>query len=155
MTDIALIALSGDTHDDAFDLMLNGPDLATEAGLETAIHISLNTDGRAHADDVIPDGSGDRRGWWGDAFADVDGDEIGSRLWLLKRAKILPETIQRAQDYAGQALAWLVQDGVAKAVNAEAVRQDPNGISISVAVTRPDGRIIKFDNVWSSIDGLE
>lgn len=44
-------------------------------------------------------------------------DRIGSRLWLLGREKQLAEVVRRAKDYAEEALAWLIDDGVARRVS--------------------------------------
>jgi len=52
--------------------------------LARAVIISLFTWRRANPDDVLPAGD-DRQGWFGDTFAEVRGDRIGSRLWLLSR----------------------------------------------------------------------
>lgn len=103
-----------------FDWAISNGDLAADDGLDTAVALSLWTDRLANADDVIPDGSADRRGWWGDAFlpplADGTPDHIGSRLWLLAGALQIPETAQRGQAYCQEALQWLVDDGVAASV---------------------------------------
>lgn len=103
-----------------FDWAIIAGDLATDDGLDTAIALSLWTDRLANADDEIPDGSGDRRGWWGDAYLppllDGTADRIGSRLWLLARALQTLDTAQRAQTYCQEALQWLVDDGVAVSV---------------------------------------
>lgn len=76
MTDIAL-------HWDAVlncaDIALKNGALDTDDGLRTAILISLFTDARALDDDVLP-APEDRRGWWGDAIPEIEGDIIGSRL---------------------------------------------------------------------------
>lgn len=106
-----------------FDLALNGngSDLATDDGLHTAVLVSLFTDRRANADDVIPDGTDDRRGSWQDQYPDVAGDLQGSRLWLLSREKKRTDVLQRAQTYAEEALAWLLaDDGVARSVSVTA-----------------------------------
>ena len=63
--------------------------------LVSAIWMSLGTDRRAQQDDVIPNGSQDKRGWWGDTYRPR---KIGSRLWLLYREKQLPETLRRAEE---------------------------------------------------------
>lgn len=89
------------------DWTLTGSALLTGNDLETSILISLFTDRMAAPDDVIPDGTGDPRGWWAD-----DDVPIGSRMWLLQRAKQIPQTLQRAYDYLAEALQWLVDDGV-------------------------------------------
>lgn len=118
------------------DLALDGADLATESGLRSAVLVSLLTDRRAEADDEIPDGTDDRRGWWADTWPEVEGDRIGSRLWLLGRAKHLPDTLTRAGEYAEEALAWLVEDGIATAVRVTAawVRRGVLGLRVSITL---------------------
>lgn len=116
MTDIATVLTPALT----FDWALVDGDLQDDEGLDTAVAISLFSDRLANADDEIPDGSADRRGWWGDAYlaprADGSADHIGSRLWLLARSKQELETAQRAQTYVQEALAWMTEDGIAGAV---------------------------------------
>ena len=102
-----------------FDWARAGNQLDIDDGLESAIIISLFTDRRAAADDVIPDGTANRRGWWADAYAAIDGDQIGSRLWLLFREKDTVEVVVRAREYVQEALAWLLDDGVASQVIVE------------------------------------
>lgn len=85
-----------------------GPQLLTGDDLTTAILISLFTDRVAASDDMTPDGTNDARGWWGD---DPD-NPIGSRLWMLERAKQTTDTLSRAQGYITEALQWLIDDGV-------------------------------------------
>lgn len=75
--------------------------------LQTAIIISLFTDRLARDDDVMDDNV--RRGWWGDSGQDY---VIGSRLWLIAREKLTVNVAQRAEDYAREALQWLIDDGV-------------------------------------------
>ena len=119
MTDIATI-WNPDTNVGDWQV-LNG-DLVMDGGLATAAIISLGTDRLANADDVLPDNSTDRRGWWGDAPIDptVGGTTtylIGSRLWLLARGKGLPQTAVLAQQIVTEAFQWMLDDGVAGAVN--------------------------------------
>ncbi|TCS62594.1 phage GP46 family protein [Varunaivibrio sulfuroxidans] len=145
------------------DLSMDGAGLAVDGGLGTAIAISLFTDRRAHPDDILPGdgaprsggrGGGDRRGWWGDGAppvvdgAPAEGDRIGSRLWLLGREKIVPETIARARTYVREALQWLIDDGVAARVDV-AVEAAPGGVlAIAITVRRPTGANGRFDYVW-------
>ncbi len=111
MSDLALIYKDGMT-----DLDLSGSGAVMDAGLRTAVIVSLFTDRRAGAADEPPDGTDDRRGWWGDVYPAVDNDLIGSRLWLLDRAKQTSANLRRAEAYAQEALAWLVEDGVLASV---------------------------------------
>jgi phage gp46-like protein len=80
-----------------FDWLFDGIDLASTETLQTAVIVSLLTDRLANADDDIPDGTNDRRGWWADmplplANAPPARDLIGSRLWLLSRRKVTEQT---------------------------------------------------------------
>lgn len=134
------------------DYALDGLGLVEDDGLDTAVIISLFTDRRANADDTIPDGSKDRRGWWGDSFADVQGDLIGSRLWLLSRAKQLPAVLARAQQYADEALQWLVDDSVAESVEVVASNPRMGILALGVSITRPGHPVkhYRFEQFWSA-----
>lgn len=139
-----------DWLDGALDVALLDGDLATDDGLRTAVALSLLCDRRAEADDVLPDGTSDRRGWWADAIADQDGDRWGSRLWLLSREKALPEVRRRAEAYAREALDWLLEDGVAAEVDATAETRDRDVLWLQVIIQRGDGRRIadRYQYVW-------
>jgi phage gp46-like protein len=117
--------------------------------LVRAVVVSLFTWRRARPDDELPSGTA-RMGWWGDSFASVEGDRIGSRLWLLARAKLTVQTINRAREYAHEALAWLVEDGVASRVEVEVERLGVEGIAMACRITRSDGHAVdlRFSNAW-------
>lgn len=96
-------------------------DLVAEDQLTTAVVLSLMCDRTAQPHEV--DAGGDRRGWWADAYAvagavDAPADQCGSRLWLLQREKQVPETQRRVRAYVLEALQWLVDDGLALALEA-------------------------------------
>jgi len=149
MTDVALNWL-----EEAFaaDLGLVNADLAVDQGLRTALIVSLFTDRRAQADDVLPEPGADPRGWWGDVAAERPGDRIGSRLWLLAREKQRPQVLARAREYAREATAWLVEDRVASAVEVEAEFVASGVLGLKVAVVRPDGPAREqFDFIWSAV----
>jgi len=148
MTDLALL---WDADLLAADLALQDGAIRIDDGMHTAILISLFTDARADGDDELPDAGGDRRGWWGDAFPVVAGDETGSRLWLLFRSKITPATINRARDYARAALAWIVEDGIAASVDVTVEAQERHRLAIGVVLTRPTGPAReRYDFVWEA-----
>jgi len=150
MTDLAV---TWDRNGGCGDLMVSGPDLMTDDGLYGACLISLFTDRAADPDDQLPDSlSSDRRGWWGDALAETEGDLIGSKLWLLYGSKIVPETLRRAKDCADEALAWLVTDGVAKTVAVTTSQAAPHSIGIGVDIVRPDGTSLRYEFVWEALE---
>lgn len=132
------------------DWLLAAPQLDADDGLETAVVLSLFTDRLANPDDVLPDNSGHRRGWWGDSFADIDGDRIGSRLWLLSREKQLPVVLQRARGYAREALDWLIEDGIARNVEVDADFPRAGVLALAVTIFRAvDGPVrFRFETFW-------
>lgn len=135
-----------------FDLSIDDGDITGDEGLETAVFISLYTDMRARLDDNYD--NDDRRGWWGDQTVG-NNDQIGSRLWLLDRAKTTNENIRLAKIYVEEALKWLVEDGVAKKVEVAAERSGQAGndrLYISASIYKSDGTSVtyKFDAFWES-----
>jgi phage gp46-like protein len=133
------------------DLALIDGDLARDNGLKTAIIVSLFTDRRARSDDDLPQLGIDPRGWWPDVLGEPD-DQIGSRLWLLSREKQLPDVVAKAREYAREALAWLIRDGVASSVEVEAEITAPGVLGLGIVITRPDGPDRqRFDFVWKGL----
>lgn len=140
-----------DDVDGLLDVALLDGDLATDDGLRTAVALSLLCDRRAEEDDIIPDGTDNRRGWWADAIADQDGDKWGSRLWLLSREKELPEVRRRAEAYAEEALDWLLDDGVVSEIVVTAETLNRTVLWLRVDIQRGDGTRIsdRYQYVWS------
>lgn len=114
--------------------------------LPRAVIISLFSWRRANPDDSAPT----PMGWWGDTYPTVTGDRIGSRLWLLGREKITNNTLNRARDYATEALQWLIDDGVAARVEASAVRTGMDEATLTIDIYQRDGTRwnLRFDEFW-------
>lgn len=141
-----MIELGFNSDKKAFDLSLLTGGLKETTSLETAVFISLFTDHRAGVDDVLPEDAGvqsllppDRRGWCGDALPEVPGDKIGSRLWLLKRAKQTEETRRRAIFYAEEALQWMIDDGLALEISVAAEWAAFQYLRLTVDLLQADG----------------
>ena len=123
--------------------------------LVRAVVISLFTWRRANADDNLPDPHGFRMGWWGDSYPPAVNDRIGSRLWLLARAKLTANTVQQAQDYAKEALHWLIDDGVAARIEVRAERQGLSTLALQCTLFEADGTakaLLRFENLWSLLN---
>lgn len=135
------------------DLSVEALGLLVDDGLETAVILSLFCDRRAEPDDVLPDNSGDRRGWWADAYPAALGDKWGSRLWLLAREKQLPSVLARAKEYAEEALAWMVEDGIAASVEVTAEVVKTGTLGLLVVITKPDAAALKykFNALWEAL----
>ncbi|WP_233872529.1 phage GP46 family protein [Paraburkholderia adhaesiva] len=127
------------------DWVLSGPSLQSGGDLQTAVLISLFTDRLALPGDPTPDG--DRRGWWGDDAR----YPIGSRLWLLNRVKGPQDVPQRAQDYAAEALRWLIDDGVVASFDIAPQWITPNRLDLTITANRSDGSRVamNFPQVWT------
>ena len=133
------------------DWLLSGAQLAAGSDLQTAVLISLFSDREANPDDIIPDGSGDPRGWVGDLGQDY---KIGSRLWLLSRAKQTGETLARAQDYIAEALQWLIDDGVVAKFDILVEWTRRSQLGANVIAYKADGttEALNFLSVWKGIN---
>lgn len=134
------IALHYDAAARRFDVAVSGRDLVLDTTPATAMLLSIGSDRRARADDVLPmapeaPGFGDRRGWVGDAL-DGRGRRLGSRLWLLSRAKETDLTRSRAEQYAAEALDGVADRGLPIAVEAEWLRRGVLRLTASAGTTR-------------------
>jgi phage gp46-like protein len=156
------IAFDGETMSSDW-LVANG-DLSTDGGFASAVVVSLFSDARALPGDRLPEDPAppwdqvgqrapfpNKRGFWGDALkpASIPAGArhvTGSRLWLLEREKIVPETVARAEAYAREALSWLLDDGVASRLDVRASVFRTDWLAIEVRIWRPTG--LAFQRVW-------
>lgn len=125
---------------------LGGKSLASGHDLETAVIISLFSDAAAKPDDVIPDGSEDPRGWWGDVDPKY---RLGSRLWMLYRAKKLHDTLARAKDYTAEALKWMLDDGVVVRFDITTEWTRRMMLGILVVAFKRDGSSVAMNFSWA------
>ena len=145
----------GGTHE--YDLV-NDNGIQQDFTLETAVIMSLFTDARATAEELLVAGLPKDHfgGWWGDSFPEVDGDVLGSKLWLLTRAKRTDATLALGQKYAEESLQWMLDDEVAESVDVtpswyEVARK---GILIlAVDIQRPGELEPRWRRVWEAISG--
>lgn len=113
------------------------------SALERAVVISLFTWRRAEPSDPVDDA--ERQGWWGDSYPSYASDRIGSRLWLLRRRSLTPQTLRDAERYAKEALQWLIEDGHVTSVSVTVARYALNKLSAVVALSRPEGDPISIN----------
>lgn len=124
-----------------------GASLQSGADVVTGVLISIFTDRVANADDAIPDGTADPRGWW----ADDPQKPIGSRLWLLGREKQLDSVPQRAKDYCKEALQWMLDDGVVAKFEIAAQWVRAGFLGVQITAYQQDGTttVVKFTAAWN------
>jgi phage gp46-like protein len=148
ITDDAGQSIIDDTGSSLHDGLFSGvSDLQAGDDLFTAVLISLFTDAQADSDDIIPDGSNDPRGWWGDLGEDVG---IGSKIWLLSRSKQTEEVRVKAETYLAAALQWLVDDQIAASISVAASWDRPGFLAATINITRNNGTVqsVRADWAW-------
>jgi phage gp46-like protein len=142
--------------------LLSDGTLDDTQALASAVIVALGTDRLALPDDILPDpDSTDRAGWWGDLDAAelFDGWPIGTRLWLLKRAKIVgpedPEgaTVARVEEYISEAIQPFVDLRIASAFDVEATRVGVERVDALVVIYRgPKTPVeLRFQMLWQEI----
>lgn len=139
------IATTWDEQAGVGDWAIRTAGLSAQDDLYTAVLISLFTDAEAGDDDLIPDGTSDPRGWW--------AEPIGSKLWLMVRKKATPALLAIAKTYCEEALAWIVEDGVAASIEILTEFTRPGLLGIEVILRRSDGtrRALRFSRLWENI----
>lgn len=130
--------------------------------LASAILVALNTDALADASDALPDPrDSDRRGWWGDLDASKiwGGWNIGSKLWLLTRAKIVDSgaregaTLVRVETYIRAALQPFIDRGIFSRLAITVTQLSEKRISATIIVYRgPKPAIqLQYQPLWQEI----
>lgn len=132
-------------YDYGADIKIENGDIVADDGLATSVLISLFTDARAPALDILPDGETSLRGWWGD----IEGvDKTGSLLWTIGREKMIPEVAERAREYCENALQWLIDENIAEEVRVEAQLVRPISLQLRIFITR--GAASRYGYLWDA-----
>lgn len=130
--------------------------------LQTAVILALGTDRLANPDDILPDiTSDDRRGWWGDLQAEEiwGGWPVGSRLWLIGRAKITGPgaregaTVARVEAYIREALQPFLENGIASRMTVNATRTEVEEIDAEIVLYRGPKPLIalRYQGLWDEV----
>lgn len=144
MNDIGIFQIDG-----CFQLKLEDGDLAGDEGLETSVIISLFSNRRV-SEGELPVGIDGKEGWWGDMFAEIEGDQIGSKLWLVDRGKTEAVTLAAMENHIAESLEWMIDDGVAASVTVLAEFDSKFSAIASIAITRPTGETDRFGLNWDA-----
>jgi phage gp46-like protein len=143
--------------------LLNDGTLDDSQALASAVIVALGTDRLAQPDDILPDpDSTDRAGWWGDLDAEelFDGWPIGTRLWLLKRTKIVgPEdvegaTVARVEHYIRESIQPFIDMKIASSFDVQVARVGIERIDAYVVLYRgPKNPVeLRFQVLWDEIE---
>jgi phage gp46-like protein len=125
--DVRLVAT-----DDGGDIVITDGQPDMDQGLETAVYLSLFTG----------------RPWWGAALGAAPASDLETVFErnLDNRARL------DAEEYARQALAWMVAEGVAKSVTVAATipRTDVLGLTVDIVEPGGTGRLLRYHINWSA-----
>lgn len=137
------------SDDISLDLVVKNGEIQADESLKSAVLISLFTDARCEKTE-LPSGEISQRGYFGDA---IFGEKTGSKLWLLNRAKYNNDTLIKAKEYAQNALAWLVVDGLAKEVQVDAFFNEQKEMILNVSIFKNNNDLesITINNLWSDL----
>ena len=144
-----------------WNLLDNGT-LDDRYALATSVAIALGTNALADVSDQLPDpDSTDRQGWWGNMDAqDIWGAwDIGSKLWLLRRAAIegpnaqRGATIARLNNYIKAALQPFVDNRICSTFTVESQRVSPQQIDTLIKIYRgPEPTIeLMYSSLWEGV----
>ena len=104
----------------------------------------------ATAAEISEAGLDQQRGWWADADSvrPTNTHRMGSKLWLLSRAKLNLATRRRAATYAREALQWLIDRGIASTVGVTATSPRPGWLALEVSIERPSALLPRYTKLW-------
>lgn len=133
------------------DLVMGDRGIATDQGLETVCQMMAHCDGRADPNDVLPDGSDDPRGYWGDVLQ-RSGFKLGNKVWTLD-GKATPQNRRKAADFLVAGYQPLIKQGVVAEIRADAtriVRDDV--IAVFVEFLKPTQVGLRWEGLWVELD---
>ncbi|MBL9102171.1 MAG: phage GP46 family protein [Myxococcales bacterium] len=125
--------------------------LATDRGLVSVVALCLFTNAEATAKEIETAGLDAQEGWWAEAdgVRDPSRPRMGSKLWLLKREKTIAATLRRGEDYARNALRWLVDVKIAAEITVRMTVLRPGGfVGLEVTIVRPEKALPPFKHLW-------
>jgi phage gp46-like protein len=143
--------------------LLDDGRLDERQALASAVIVALGTDALAERDDVLPDpDSTDRGGWWGDTDAAEIWEgawPIGSRLWLLRRDKIVDAgsqrgaTVTKVDRYIREALQPFLDLRIASRLDVKVERVGRERIDAHIIMYRGPGLAVdlRYQILWTQM----
>jgi len=138
--------------DGLFDLTIVDQDFGAVTGFETAMMVSLFTDSRASPADVLTPER--RRGWVGDILTSSIGRALGSTLWIFEQARITQEILNQVAIAAQDSLNWMIEDGIARDVNATVEKNAKRGIVVNIEIVTLEGKNQRYAVLWRSTSNV-
>ena len=145
--------------------LLEDGSLDETQALATAVIVALGTDALAAPNDALPDpDSTDRAGWWGNLDAEEiwNGWDIGCKIWLMKRDKIVGSeawtgaTTTRIEQYIRTAIQPFADRRICSRYEVWVDRVGREQINTLIRLYRgPDREIdLRFQILWEGIEDV-
>lgn len=121
-------------------------DLKADNSFDTGVNLALFTDGRADKSEVSnPE---DQRGTIVDMF--TNGYRNGSKLWLLEQSRLDAGAVNRAIDYAKNALKYFVDLSLVQKISVDGYLTS-KGVVLVIVIKGLNGTIDKYKyEAWSN-----
>ena len=142
MSDLGLVFTS-----EEIDLDFEKGDLVLDNTLSTTVLISLFTD--------APDlqGINETGIWWGNNIG-KDVRPLGSKLWMLQRASLTDQTLEQARLYVLESLQWLLEEGLAVALDVQVTPISAQGLLLKVKIDEQQPMQIQWEPSQGYITAL-
>ena len=130
-----------------YDLAITSTgDLKADNSFDTGVNLALFTDGRADKSEVSnPE---DQRGTIVDMF--TNGYRNGSNLWLLEQSRLDAGAVNRAIDYAKNALKYFVDLSLVQKISVDGYLTS-KGVVLVIVIKGLNGTIDKYKyEAWSN-----
>ena len=126
------------TPDGGQIIYTGGQPVMDAGGLENAVNISLFTG----------------LGWWGNALDENEPDKhIGSDFEERARPKAITiKYLRDVENAARDALQWMINQKIAKSVEANATWPELNQVDLEILITKPDGNTVtvRYELNWEA-----
>lgn len=104
-----------------WDIAFEGGDIAKTYTFDTALYMSIFCEVRAKSWEIA--NPLNRRGHFSNEFNEVEGYEIGSKLWLFTtRARNTAQNAEHIKTACQDGLRWLLEDNIIKNYTVEVIR---------------------------------
>jgi phage gp46-like protein len=107
-------------------------DIRTTEGLESAIYMSVLCEKRADESEIQKPEY--RRGDWSNELNEVEGYEVGSKFWLLEKARNTQEAINKGLQYIKDGLEWMIEDGLIDSVGVDFSEKTNRSVQFEITV---------------------
>jgi phage gp46-like protein len=139
-----------------YDLSIVDGEFELVNNFDTSLQMSVYCERRADSSEVLKPEY--RRGWWGNELTNFVGFEIGSKLWLLRQARLDQITINKITTYAYEGLQWLVDQGHLVKVEVETIVDSYADGSVRLLIRlfrSPDEIETRFFDLWNNTESFE